>query len=145
MKTRAFQPRVVKQNRGSAGEGICLGQLMDRGYCKKYGDASLGDCDTRRLMEMYYNHVEHHAVGYFLTFCVGGSDAEGAGEWKSAFPGKYLEGGKAAGGSLVDQRFFPRISKGEVRVLLVGNVSLTIIYRKPESGLSTVSGNSRYT
>ena len=72
------QPRVIQQNRGSAGEGNCLGPLMDKGYCKKYGDASLDDCDMRRLTEMYYNHVEHHVVGYFLTFCVGGSDAKGA-------------------------------------------------------------------
>ena len=28
--------------------------------------------------------------------------------------GKYLEGGKEAGGQLVDQRFCPRIVEGEV-------------------------------
>ena len=102
--TRAFQPRLIKLNRSSAGEGICWGQLMDKGYGKKYGDASLEDGDKLRLREMHNDQVEHHTVGYFLTFCVGGSDAKGVGEWKSACPGKYLEGGRAAGGNLVYQR-----------------------------------------
>ena len=34
----AFQPRVIKQNRGSAGEGIWLVWLEDKPYCKNLGD-----------------------------------------------------------------------------------------------------------
>merc|ERR1711988_1037490 len=86
-----------------------------------------------------------HTVGEFLTFCVEGPAAEGAGEWKSTFPGKYLEGGKEAGGQLVDQRLLPRISEGEVRVLMVGDVVQMVIHKKPESGLSAVGGMSTYT
>merc|ERR1712211_63709 len=112
--TCAFQPRVIKQNRGSAGEGIWLCWLQGKDYCKGYGDAMLNDNDKLKLMEMNDNHVEYHTVGEFLTFCVDGSDAPGAGSWKSVFPGKYLEGGKAAGGQLVDQRLCPRIKEGEV-------------------------------
>jgi len=67
------------------------------------------------------------------------------GEWKSTFPGKYLEGGKEAGGQLVDQRLLPRISEGEVRVLMVGDVCQMIIHKLPEGGLSAVGGNSKYT
>ena len=50
------------------------------------------------------------------------------------FPGKYLEGGKAYGGLLVDQRLCPCIKEGEVRVLMVGNVSQTIIRKMPTGG-----------
>merc|ERR1719436_905924 len=37
-KTIAFQKRVVKQNRGSAGEGIWIIDLKSGKYCKEYGD-----------------------------------------------------------------------------------------------------------
>mmetsp|Transcript_31252 Transcript_31252/g.65506 ORF Transcript_31252/g.65506 Transcript_31252/m.65506 type:complete len:462 (-) Transcript_31252:373-1758(-) len=143
-KTCAFQPRVIKQNRGSAGEGIWLCWLQDKEYCKKFGESSLEDSDKLKLMEMNDNHVEYHTVGEFLKFCVSGPGGA-AGEWTSTFPGKYLEGGKAAGGQLVDQRLLPRISEGEVRMLMVGDVLQTIIHKKPESGLSAVGGNSVYT
>jgi len=145
-ETCAFQPRVVKQNRGSAGEGIWLCWLEEKEYCAKFGDAKLEDGDKLKLMEMNDNHVEYHTVKEFLTFCVGGPTAEGAGEWKSTFPGKYLEGGKEAGGQLVDQRLCPRIKEGEVRVLMVGDECQMIIHKMPTGGgLSAVGGNSEYT
>merc|ERR1719288_618147 len=36
-KSMAFQPRVVKQNRGSAGEGIWIIKLKAGNYCSEYG------------------------------------------------------------------------------------------------------------
>jgi hypothetical protein len=144
-KCCAFQPRVIKQNRGSAGEGIWLCWLQGKEYCKNFGDASLSDSDTVKLMEMNDNHVEYHTVGEFLEFCVNGPTAK-AGTWTSTFPGKYLEGGKAAGGQLVDQRLLPRIAEGEVRLLMVKDVLHMIIHKKPDGGgLSAVGGNSAYT
>jgi len=80
-----------------------------------------------------------------MTFCVGGPDAAGAGTWTSTFPGKYLEGGKEAGGQLVDQRLLPRIDEGEVRILMAGDTCQMAIHKKPLSGLSAVGGNSAYT
>merc|ERR1719393_1179881 len=145
-ETMAFQPRVVKQNRGSAGEGIWLCWLEEKEYCAKFGDAKCEDGDKLKLMEMNDNHVEYHTVKEFLTFCVGGPSAEGAGEWKSSFPGKYLEGGKDAGGQLVDQRLCPRIDEGEVRILMAGDTCQMAIHKKPMGGgLSAVGGNSDYT
>ena len=144
-QTMAFQPRVIKQNRGSAGEGIWLCWLEGKEYCKEFKEASLEDGDKLKLMEMNDNHVEYHTVKEFLIFCVDGPTAEGAGEWKSTFPGKYLEGGKAAGGQLVDQRLLPRISEGEVRILMAGDTCQMAIHKKPLSGLSAVGGNSAYT
>jgi hypothetical protein len=37
VKGAAFQPRVIKQNRGSAGEGIWLCWLEDKAYCAQFG------------------------------------------------------------------------------------------------------------
>ena len=61
-------------------------------------------------------------------------------------PGKYLEGGKEAGGQLVDQRLLPRIDEGEVRILMAGDTCQMAIHKKPMGGgLSAVGGNSEYT
>jgi len=145
-KTCAFQPRVIKQNRGSAGEGIWLCWLCSGKYCKNYGDRMLDDGEYLKLMEMNDNHVEYHTCGEFLEFCVNGPDSKKAGNWQSVFPGKYLEGGKEAGGQLVDQRLLPRISEGEVRCLMAGDTCQMLIHKKPEGGgLSAVGGNSAYT
>ena len=144
-KTCAYQPRVVKQNRGSAGEGIWLCWLCSGKYCKKYGDRLLDDGEWLKLMEMNDNHIEYHTVSEFLEFCVNGPGSKKAGNWQSTFPGKYLEGGKAAGGQLVDQRLLPHISEGEVRILMAGDTCQMAIHKKPLSGLSAVGGNSAYT
>merc|ERR1712193_482365 len=144
-KTCAFQPRVIKQNRGSAGEGIWLCWLEGKDYCENYGDAMLNDNDKLKLMEMNDNHVEYHTVGEFLEFCMRGPGGK-AGQWKSTFPGKYLEGGKEAGGQLVDQRLLPRITEGEVRMQMVKDELFAIIHKKPQSGgMSAVGGIADYT
>jgi len=97
-------------------------------------------------MEMNDNHVEYHTVKEFMIFCVSGPTGEGAGTWKSTFPGKYLAGGKEAGGQLVDQRLLPRIDEGEVRILMAGDTCQMAVHKKPMGGgLSAVGGNSEYT
>merc|ERR1711967_223486 len=145
-KSCAFQPRVIKQNRGSAGEGIWLCWLQNKPYCKNYGDSSLEDGDMLKLMEMNDNHVEYHTVKGFLTFCEHGPNHPDAGNWKSTFPGKYLEGGKEAGGQLVDQRLLPRIVEGEVRMQMVKDTLFSIIHKKPTAGnMSAVGGIADYT
>jgi len=85
-------------------------------------------------------------VGEFIEFCVSGRTAK-SGEWTSKGVGKYLEGGKAAGGQLVDQRFCPRIVEGELRYNMVGDALIGIIHKKPkEGGISAVGGTgSIYT
>jgi len=137
---------VIKQNRGSAGEGIWLCWLCSGKYCENYGDKMLGDNDWLKLMEMNDNHMEYHTVSEFLEFCVNGPGSKKAGNWQTSFPGKYLEGGKEAGGQLVDQRLLPRIDEGEVRILMAGDVCQMAIHKKPMGGgLSAVGGNSEYT
>jgi len=110
-KTMAFQPRVIKQNRGSAGEGIWIIKLKKGNYCSTFGERMCDDSEVLSLMEANDNHAEEHTVAEFVEWCLNGRTAK-SGTWTSKGTGKYLEGGKAAGGQLVDQRFCPRIVEG---------------------------------
>merc|ERR1719316_2209882 len=145
-KTMAFQPRVVKQNRGSAGEGIWIIKLKDEKYCGSYGERSCEDSEVLSLMEANDNHAEEHTVAEFIEWCINGR-SDKSGTWDSKGKGKYLEGGKAAGGQLVDQRFCPRIVEGELRYNMIGPKLVGIIHKKPkEGGISAVGGTgSIYT
>jgi len=141
-KTMKFQPRVIKQNRGSSGEGIWIINLKSGDYCKDFGDASVEDTDELILMEANDNHVEEHTVAEFIAWCISGRDeGKGAGTWESKGTGKYLEGGKAAGGQLTDQRFACRILEGELRFNMVNTVCLGVIHKVPApGGMSAVGG-----
>merc|ERR1719316_1295713 len=147
-KTMAFQPRVMKQNRGSSGEGIWIIKLKSGNYCPTYGERSCTDDEVLSLMEANDNHEEEHTVGEFIEFCLNGrTNPSKAGKWTSKGTGKYLEGGKAAGGQLVDQRFCPRIVEGELRYNMVGTQLVGSIHKKPkDGGISAVGGTgSTYT
>merc|ERR1719199_1306643 len=145
-KTMAFQPRVIKQNRGSSGEGIWIIKLQSGKYCSTFGERSCTDDEVLELMEANDNHAETHTVGEFIEFCVNGRNAK-SGTWTSKGVGKYLEGGKEAGGMLVDQRFCPRIVEGELRYNMAGKNLVGIIHKKPKAGgISAVGGTgSIYT
>merc|ERR1711871_305636 len=145
-KTMAFQPRVIKQNRGSSGEGIWIIKLKEGNYCSSFGERTCEDSEVLHLMEANDNHEEEHTVGEFIEFCINGR-TDASGEWTSKGVGKYLEGGKAAGGQLVDQRFCPRIVEGELRYNCVADALVGIIHKKPkEGGISAVGGTgSIYT
>merc|ERR1711920_175881 len=119
-KTIAFQPRVVKQNRGSAGEGIWIIKLKSGNYCENYCDRYCTDDEMLICTEANDSHVEEHTVGEFVEFCINGR-TDKSGEWKSIGTGKYFEGGKEAGGQMVDQRYLPRIDEGEARFMMVGS------------------------
>merc|ERR1719146_91736 len=145
-KTMAFQPRVIKQNRGSAGEGIWICKLKAENYCATFGERSCEDAELLDLMEANDNHAEEHSVAEFIEFCVNGRTGK-SGTWTSKGEGKYLEGGKEAGGQLVDQRFCPRIVEGELRYNQIGDGLVGIIHKKPaEGGISAAGGTgSIYT
>merc|ERR1711939_1250552 len=106
----------------------------------------MGDGEVLELMEANDNHAETHTVAEFIEFCINGRTSS-SGEWTSKGVGKYLEGGKAAGGMLVDQRFCPRIVEGELRYNMVGPKLVGIIHKKPKAGgISAVGGTgSVYT
>lgn len=137
----AFQPRVVKQNRGSAGEGIWIVNLKSKNYCKNFGDRVCAGDEMLELMEANDNHVEEHTVDEFIEFCSNGRTAK-SGEWASVGKGQYFAGGKEAGGLMVDQRYLPRIDEGEARFMCVGTELNRIEhYEYPEG----VSGNYKQT
>merc|ERR1711869_75688 len=93
------------------------------------------------------NHSEEHTVGEFIEWCINGrTNPAKAGTWTSKGQGKYLEGGKDAGGQLVDQRFCPRIVEGELRYNQVADGLVGIIHKKPkEGGISAVGGTGSIT
>merc|ERR1712139_138519 len=71
-KTMKFQPRVIKQNRGSAGEGIWIIKLKKGDYCSTFGERSCTDDGKLSLMEANDNHAEEHTVGEFIEWCLKG-------------------------------------------------------------------------
>lgn len=145
-KSIAFQPRVIKQNRGSQGEGIWICKLMEEKYCDFYGERIVSLDAKLELMEAFDNHVEYHTVGEFIDFCINGRTFGGP-EWSTTSNGKYFEGGLAAGAMVVDQRFLPRIVEGEVRCLMIGTELVEIVHKVPkEGGLSaTLQSGAVYT
>jgi len=118
-KTIAFQKRVVKQNRGSAGEGIWIIELKEKNYCANFGDRAAAMDEILILKEANDNHVEEHTVAEFIEFCENGR-TDKSGTWTSKGTGQYFAGGKEAGGQMVDQRFCPRIDEGESRFVMIG-------------------------
>merc|ERR1739844_845916 len=118
-KTVAFEKRVVKQNRGSAGEGIWIIELEDKKPCEKYLDRTADLSEVLVCKEANDNHIEKHTIAEFLEWCVNGWH-EGGATWNSKGTGKYFEGGREAGGQMVDQRFLPRIDEGEARFMMIG-------------------------
>jgi len=142
-KTIAFQPRVVKQNRGSAGEGIWIVKLKSGEYCSTYGEKSAADDDMLILTEANDSHVEEHTVAEFIEFCVN-SRTDKSGEWKSLGTGKYFEGGREAGGQMVDQRFLPRIEEGEARFMMIGKELYRIEHYKYLGGVGGETVTTMY-
>ena len=112
-KTVAFQPRVIKQDRGSSGEGIWILFLKSENYCANFGDRSVGDDEVLSLMEMNDNHKEEKTVAEFIEWVCNGRAGGKCDSWTSVGKGAYFYGGEAP---VVDQRFCPRIKEGEVRV-----------------------------
>lgn len=147
-KSIAFRPRVIKQNRGSQGEGIWVCKLKDESnYCNKFGDRVAELDEMLVLMEANDNHVEEHTVGEFIEFAINGRCDKAGMNWTSTGNGKYLEGGIEKGAMLVDQRFLPRIVEGEVRCMMVGSNLVELIHKKPKSGglSATLQSGALYT
>ncbi|MEN8042170.1 MAG: Cj0069 family protein, partial [Actinomycetota bacterium] len=101
--------RVLKQNRGSTGEGIWRVVVVDE---RPYQPGDSLPLDTAiKCTEAVDNHVEMHTLGDFMDFC-----------------NQYLVGD---GGMLLDMPFMPRITEGEIRILLVGPTPVFVVHKKP--------------
>lgn len=109
--------RVLKQNRGSTGEGIWRVVYEDERPYKKGDHLPL---DTKiKVTEAVDNHVEHRLLGEFMTFCE-----------------KYIVGDN---GMLVDMQFLPRIKEGEIRILMVGEKPVFVVHKKPAESADAFS------
>ncbi|TLD96314.1 hypothetical protein LS71_006210 [Helicobacter jaachi] len=109
--------RVLKQNRGSTGEGIWRVQLK---HPEKYAGLDRIPLDAEiRCTEAVDNHVEEHKLGEFMDFCE-----------------KYLKGDN---GMLVDMRFLPRIKEGEIRILMLYKDPIYVVHKKPAEGADAFS------
>lgn len=119
--------RVLKQNRGSTGEGIWLVSVDDPRPLVP-GAAVPGDARVK-CVEAVDNHVEHHALGEFMRRCE-----------------QYIVGDN---GMLVDMRFMPRIKEGEIRILLVGETPIFVVHKKPAEAAdafsATLFSGAKYT
>ncbi len=105
----AKSERVLKQNRGSTGEGIWRVSVADS---RSFSSAESLPLDAKiKCTEAVDNHVEMRRLDEFMDFC-----------------GRYLTGKK---GMLVDMPFLPRISEGEIRILLVGETPIFVVHKKP--------------
>ncbi|GMB96859.1 Cj0069 family protein [Helicobacter sp. NHP22-001] len=115
-KTLAKGERVLKQNRGSTGEGIWHVQLeepLPEGASEVPLNAKI------KCIEAVDNHVEHRQLGEFMDFCE-----------------KYLVGDN---GMLVDMTFLPRIKEGEIRILMLYKHPIYVVHKKPAEGADAFS------
>lgn len=125
--TLSLGERVLKQNRGSTGSGIWRVSIVDNTGVVAGQPLPL---NTKiKCTEAVDNHVEFKALGEFMTFCE-----------------QYIIG---LNGQLVDMQFLPRIKEGEIRILLVGNIPIFVVHKKPAEGAdnfsATLFSGAKYT
>ena len=109
--------RVLKQNRGSTGEGIWRVVVVDE---RDFTPGEPLPLDTQiKCTEAVDNHVEMHRLNEFMQFCT-----------------QYIVGDN---GMLVDMPFMPRIKEGEIRILLVGNTPIFVVHKKPAEAADAFS------
>jgi hypothetical protein len=125
--TVSITQRVLKQNRGSTGEGIWRVEVVDE---RPYEKGKPLPLDTKiKCTEAVDNHVEFRELGEFMEFCT-----------------KYIVG---ENGMLVDMRFMPRIKEGEIRILMVGDKPIFVVHKKPQDSAdafsATLFSGAKYT
>ncbi|MGE7675055.1 Cj0069 family protein [Lysinibacillus sp. NPDC094403] len=104
----AITERVLKQNRGSTGEGIWRVKLVEplaEGITEVPLDAEI------KCTEAKDNHVEYWKLSDFMTFCE-----------------QYITG---PNGMLIDMRFLPRITEGEIRLFMLRDKPVQVVHKKP--------------
>lgn len=126
-KSLSYGERVLKQNRGSTGEGIWRVQVVDD-LTYQAGDTLPLETQLK-CTEAVDNHVEFHTLASFMDLCE-----------------KYIVG---ENGMLVDMRFMPRIKEGEIRILMVGETPIFVVHKKPAEAAdafsATLFSGAKYT
>lgn len=98
---------VIKQNRGSTGEGIWV---VDKKNPNEKTDLNT----VLLLQEAKDNHKEEKTLGEFIQFCK-----------------KYFEG---KDGLIIQQKFLNGIKKGEIRFNMIFDELVDIVHKIPEEG-----------
>lgn len=106
--TLAISERVLKQNRGSTGEGIWRVQLVDETLRKK---TLIPPYAEVKCTEAKDNHVEYHTLENFMKQCE-----------------QYIVGDN---GMLIDMPYLPRIKEGEIRLLMIKDTPIHVVHKKP--------------
>lgn len=118
--------RVLKQNRGSTGEGIWRVSVQERINDE---EGAIGLDSVLKLTEAKDNHVEIKTLGEFIDFCV-----------------PYLDGPT---GLLLDMPFLPRIKEGEIRVFMLRREPVNVVHKKPaedaDAFSATLFSGAKYT
>jgi len=121
--------RVLKQNRGSTGQGIWHVIVEDD---RDFAPGEPLPLDTRvKCVEASDNHVEHRTLDDFMTLCE-----------------QYIDPDN--NGMIVDMRFLPRIKEGEIRILMVGSKPMFVVHKKPrqddeDAFSATLFSGAKYT
>ncbi len=100
--------RVLKQNRGSTGEGIWRVQLIDE---LSPGATQVPLHAKIKCTEARDNHVEYFELSTFMDYCE-----------------QYIVGDN---GMLVDMQFLPRIKEGEIRLFMLHDQPINVVHKKP--------------
>lgn len=121
--------RVLKQNRGSTGEGIWR-VSVDTGGNGNGTPTDRVPLDAKiKLTEAVDNHTELKTLGEFIDFCV-----------------KYVEG---ENGLLLDMPFLKRIVEGELRVMMLRDKPVHVVHKKPvdapDAFSATLFSGAKYT
>lgn len=106
-KTLSKNQRVLKQNRGSTGEGIWRVQLVN-------ANSEINLNTKIKCTEAKDNHSEIRELGEFMDFCE-----------------QYIVGDN---GMIIDMRFLPRIIEGEIRLLMLYDKPVNVVHKKPMQG-----------
>lgn len=106
-KTLSKNQRVLKQNRGSTGEGIWRVQLVN-------ANSEINLSTKIKCTEAKDNHSEIRELGEFMDFCE-----------------QYIVGDN---GMIIDMRFLPRIIEGEIRLLMLYDKPVNVVHKKPMQG-----------
>lgn len=104
--------RVLKVNYGSTGEGVYLVSLKD--------DGSIVSTEAVNNIKYYYDDMDDFMANFEEKFDDDIDDDELA----------YFKGKSG----FVDCRFLPRISEGEIRVLIINDKPASVVHKKPQEG-----------
>jgi len=104
--------RVLKVNYGSTGEGVYLVRLQE--------DGSIVSTEAANNIKYYYDDMDEFLNSFEEKFEDDIDEDE-----LTYFKGKS---------GFVDCRFLPRISEGEIRVLIINDTPVKVVHKKPQEG-----------